>query len=214
MKDQQRVKLENMAAAIAVSDAMQQKALEIVNKKLGKVVYGYGELEAIAQDAVSEVTEKFFRIIKRGNTLLKDPEPLLMPLDQNATTKHPLAYYLTKGVTRFCDSRLRRWSNENEAKAFGARARVVIDNHKDSEDDFWDQHVSHSFDFAAVDAEKLDGLLQAKGLKDKDIHYMKLRLAGITFEEMSQSDGGSPDKYRKVISRAVEKAGLPDLKDL
>lgn len=210
-QDKQRLKL--VVAEVSTSKDVHDKVVSIVNQKLGAVVYGLGEVENIAQDALAEVTMKFLRIVERGT--VKDSESLLIKFDKDKVKNHPMAYYLYTGVERYCDTRLRRWSNDNEQNQYGARARVVIDNRTEVESEFWDENVSHEFKEIAFDSDKLEALLRER-LKDHEMRCIMLYLNGMTFEAMADADldgdGGRADKYRKRFNRALEKADLQGLK--
>lgn len=73
-----------------------------------------------------------------------------------------------------------------------------------------EDYVSADQSTSTVDQSKVDGLLSGLGLNDSDIEILKLHLEGLTYVEMAERLGGSPDKYRKKVKRAKEKADLQE----
>ena len=125
---------------------------------------------------------------------------------------HPVARYLMIGVVNYCNTRLKRWSFNNKQGETGARARYIIDSELADDSDYWDQHLSQSESLTSLDEERVDSLLSAKGLSGEDIILIKRKLAGWSFVDLAAQHGGTADKYRRRIQRALDKAGIdPDL---
>ena len=125
--------------------------------------------------------------------------------------KHPLTLYVLKGVGRYCNTRLRRWSEKNEKGNYGVRARKVLEN-THLENDFWDEIKSNSDGLHAyIDTKKQ---LLRLGLDEETIEYLLIKLSGYTFEDLAHEFGGTADKYRRRIERSLDAAGLPPLKEL
>jgi DNA-directed RNA polymerase specialized sigma24 family protein len=116
------------------------------------------------------------------------------------------------GIANYCDTRLRRWSVKNEKGEVGRRARHIIDSELADDSDYWDQHLSHADSLDSLDAERIDALLVARGLSDEDIDLIKRNLSGWSFVDLAAELGGTADKYRRRIQRALDKADIdPDL---
>jgi DNA-directed RNA polymerase specialized sigma24 family protein len=131
-----------------------------------------------------------------------------------------LRLYLLRGVRNYALDRYRRWrsgsapsqhgdiGSEPSDVQRGARTRIetedlvaTLDSHGESED-------CHA---TALDLDRVDQLLEAKGLSEEEIDLLKARLSGLTYKELAELYGGTPDKYRKIVARALERSGL-DLK--
>ncbi|WP_439531660.1 hypothetical protein [Marinobacter adhaerens] len=195
---------------VAMHDGVKQGALSVVKKKLGHIL-GTGrdsEVHQIAEDALNEVTVHLLNAIQAGTSSLKAEES-----DREADIlKHPIARYLISGVAHYCNDRLKRWSVNNEKGQVGARARYIIDSELADDSDYWDQHLSHSGSLASLDDDRVDALLAAKGLSGEDIALIKRNLAGWSFVDLAAEYGGTADKYRRRIQRALDKADIdPEL---
>ena len=195
---------------VAMHDDVKQGALSVVKKKLGHIL-GTGrdsEVHQIAEDALNEVTVHLLNAIQAGTSSLKAEES-----DREVDIlKHPVARYLISGVAHYCNDRLKRWSVNNEKGQVGARARYIIDSELADDSDYWDQPLSHSGSLASLDDDRVDALLEAKGLSGEDIALIKRNLAGWSFVDLAAEYGGTADKYRRRIQRALDKADIdPEL---
>lgn len=162
---------------------------------------------AIAQDAVSDVVVKLFGRLYR----------LSVDKLESFFEENNLRAYLLQGVHNHALDRYRRWSGGSNshnqslevvkpsAKNLGVRARVETDD------------INAVIDLSSfveedpgmlLDLQKLDHMLRERGLSDDEIRYIKMSLDGQSFKGMADQEGGTPDKYRKIISRALSKSGL------
>ncbi|WP_226611463.1 hypothetical protein [Marinobacter nauticus] len=191
---------------VAMHDDVKRRALSVVKKKLGHIL-GTGEsseVHQIAEDALNEVTMGLLNATHAGTTTLKSEEAV----EERGILAHPVARYLMMGITNYCDTRLRRWSVNNEKGEVGRRARHIIESERADDSDYWDQHLSHTENLASLDNDRVDALLAAKGLSGEEIDLIKRNLAGWSFVDLAAEHGGTSDKYRRRIKRALDKAGI------
>lgn len=196
---------------IATHEDVKSRALSVVKKKLGRFLGKAegSEVHQVAEDALNEVTLRLLNAINGGTTSLRIEEEAADEIgDRTGVMGHPVARYLMIGIVNYCNTRLKRWSLKNEKGGTGARARYVIDSELADDSDYWDQHLSHSESLTSLDGERVDSLLSAKGLSGEDIILIKRKLAGWTFVDLAAQHGGTADKYRRRIERALAKAGI------
>lgn len=213
MIDDSKIRLlSELIGKVSMMEATKKMALSIVYKKLGGVLYGEGEEQKIAEDALSECVMKLLTDINEGTNRDK-LESLSVGVDARPTQQHPIYYYLRTSVERYCDTRLRRWSNINEQGKYGARARKTLDTNKENESDPWDDIETHDIDFSAMDTEKIIPMLIERGLKNSEIDVIKQHLDGQSFAEIARGTDISANGLGKRFSRACEKAGIENLED-
>jgi DNA-directed RNA polymerase specialized sigma24 family protein len=58
------------------------------------------------------------------------------------------------------------------------------------------------------DLERVDEFLVERGLSNPEISLLKQHLDKMSYVQMAKEYGGSEDKYRKIVARAKQKAGL------
>lgn len=89
----------------------------------------------------------------------------------------------------------------------GARARRTLPADDADEDRFWhDVYEDARFKLdSGVYAEKLAEIFDSEALTERERHYFSDRVSGLTYPEIAERDGGTPDKYRKIVSRAIDK---------
>lgn len=195
---------------VAMHDDVKRRAHSVVKAKLGHLL-GTGkesEVREISEDALHHVTEKLLEACRSGTTSLEVGKAD----EKTKIVSHPIAIYLMSGVVNYCNVRLRRWSLNNEKGEVGSRARDIVDGELADDSDYWDQHLSHNESMGSLDDERVDSLLAAKGLSGEDINLIKRNLAGWSFVDLAAELGGTADKYRRRIRRALDKAGInPDL---
>ena len=165
---------------------------------------------AIAQDAVSDVIVKLLGRLDRVSV-----QKLESFLEENN-----LRAYLLKSVHNHALDRYRRWagggcksddhSQAKEAakisvKSNGTRARVEADDIITVIDEILSFNEDPGM---LLDLQKLDQMLKERGLSDDEVRYIKMALDGQTYTGMAEIEGGTPDKYRKKVSRALSKSGL------
>lgn len=89
----------------------------------------------------------------------------------------------------------------------GARARRILPADDADEEWFW-QDVYDDARFklnSRVYAEKLNEVFDGHSLTERERHYLSDRVSGLTYPEIAERDGGTPDKYRKIVARAIAK---------
>ncbi|MET4028332.1 hypothetical protein ABIE59_003878 [Marinobacter sp. MBR-99] len=196
---------------IATHEDVKSRTLSVVKKKLGRFLGKTedSEVHQVAEDALNEVTLRLLNAIDGGTTSLRVEEEAADEIgDQTGALAHPVARYLLIGVANYCNTRLKRWSLNNDQGETGARARYIIDAELADDSDYWDQHLSHTESLASLDEERVDSLLSANGLSGEDIVLIKRKLEGWSFVDLAAQHGGTADKYRRRIQRALDKAGI------
>ncbi|WP_166267125.1 hypothetical protein [Marinobacter caseinilyticus] len=191
---------------VAMQQEVKKRALSVVKRKLGHI-FGTeedSEVHQIAQDALNDVTMRLLSATHAGTTSLKVDEDV----EETVGVAHPIARYLILGVSNYCAVRLQRWSVNNRKGNVSVRARYIIDTEGADDSEFWDQHVSHGENLGSVDDKRVDSLLTAKGVSGEDLELIKRNLAGWSFVDLAAEHGGTADKYRRRIQRALDKAGI------
>lgn len=89
----------------------------------------------------------------------------------------------------------------------GARARRTLPADEADEERFWhDVYEDARFKLNSGEyAEKLAEIFDSEALTERERHYFSDRASGLTYPEIAERDGGTPDKYRKIVSRAIAK---------
>jgi hypothetical protein len=193
-------------AFIATSDEVKKAAFFTVGRKLGHI-FGTrpeSEVRQIAEDALNSVITGLLTAHAKKTTSLS----METQSEEAKTLSTPIARYLIGGVSNYCHTRLRRWSNENENGKTGTRARYYIDANRADDADFWDQHLSHEGGLDSLDQDRVNAILSSRGISEEDITLIKRNLAGWSFVDLAEDFGGTADKYRRRISRALESAGI------
>jgi DNA-directed RNA polymerase specialized sigma24 family protein len=187
---------------VATDSRVKAMALRITRRKLGHILGS--EVQQVAEDALGDSIRALFqaRDNQTSGLELEDPVP------DEKILEHPVSKYLHTAVESYCNTRLTRWSHENEKGKLGSRARHVFDSDRPDSSDFFDQHMELETDLAQLDAERIDALLSSRGLDGEDIVLLKKSLSGWSYVDLADEYGGTPDKYRLKIKRAVEKADI------
>lgn len=195
-------------ADIATSKEMKERARQVVDKKMGHF-FGNGpgsEIHQITEDALNSVVTGLLDAHARKTTSLT----LETDSEEAKAPSSPIARYLIGGVNNYCNTRLKRWSTKknDEDGETGTRARYYIDSDRSDDSDFWDQHLSHEDNQNSVDQERVEAMLFDRGVSSEDIVLIRRKLEGWSFVDLAGEFGGTPDKYRRRISRALEGAGI------
>lgn len=202
----------------------------IVRKKLSGSLVTSDEMD-IADDALSHVIEFTLKSLQNQTASPLSPKNP----SETKVTKSVIERYLIKGVTNYCNTRLRRWSTdqltpaekkENEQASvdaegiaerdgkklnkgkIGARAREYISSECASDSDFWDQRVFSSLNEEDLDLYKAAEIINSKQLSEEQIELVLERIAGKKFSDMAREKGGTEDQYRKAFNRALSKIGI------
>lgn len=197
----------------AMHDYVREAALAVARKKLGHL-FGEGggsEVREISEDALNSVTTALLNARYQSCPVLEKEEFRPRKKDdrpKSEVLRHPVSKYVLTGVSHYCNTRLRRWSGSNEKGEVGSRARHQINSTLANDADFWDQHFSDTGGFDAVDGDRVDKILLEKGVSSEDIGLIKCNLAGWSFVDLADQFGGTADKYRRRIHRALEAAGI------
>lgn len=191
---------------VATHADVKARALAIVKKKLGHLL-GRGpnsEVREISEDALNTVTMSLLNACSENTTTLRAEQSQTQKKDLT----NPVVRYLMSGVSNYCDTRLKRWSVGDENGEVGTRARYTIPKGRADDSEFWDQHLTDAGNLDSLDEERVDRLLSAKGVSEADIDLIKRNLAGWSFVELARELGGTEDKYRRRIRRALDTAGI------
>lgn len=183
--------------------------LSRVDKKLkqGKHIPRYQKLN-IALPNIDHTVEGFDVDRVNWQKLCKDEKFV------KAASGHPVTLYFLVGVNNFINSRLRRWSNENEQGNTGPRARLTK-RPDQTEEDFWADVFSNAIGSQSEKNKKaVVNTLLDRGFPMDAIQYMFLYLDDVKWTEMAEEFGGSPDKYEAKVGRALKAAGLPKIKQI
>lgn len=169
-----------------------------------------GECHEIAEDAL-------------GDAVLSLMERLgSMSQQQLASfnTINDVRAYLLKSVSNYALDRYRRWHGGasnissdlqdstptiSSTMRKGARARYETDDLVDLIDShsYLDDNISFE-----MDLQRLDDLLHKRGISQDEIQIIKARLNGYSYQDLASKHGGTADKYRKIVKRAIERSGL------
>jgi hypothetical protein len=197
----------------AMNDYVKDQAFSVVRKKLGHLL-GKGEgseIREISEDALNTVTTALLNACYQ-NAPVSDKEDSRPRKKDNRSKEevlgHPVAKYVLTGVSHYCNTRLRRWSGSNEEGEAGSRARQQITSTLADDADFWDQHMRDAGSFDAVDGDRVDKILLETGVSSEDIDLIKCNLAGWSFVDLAEQLGGTADKYRRRVHRALEAANI------
>jgi len=200
-------------ADIAMDDYVRDQALSVVKKKLGHLL-GKGEgseVREISEDALNTVTTALLNACYQNSAVSEREQSRPQKKDNKPKEEvlgHPVAKYVLTGVSHYCNTRLRRWSGSNEEGEAGSRARQQITSTLADDADFWDQHMRDAGSFDAVDGDRVDKILLEKGVSSEDIDLIKCNLAGWSFVDLADQFGGTADKYRRRVHRALEAADI------
>ena len=196
-----------LVPAVAVSRWMKTNGYKVVYKKLGSVVKTDGELEYIAEDAVSEVSTILFGKLNAGR----------LPLSLANAKMHRTAVrkYLLRSVNNYCNTRLENWSLLNRSGKYGPKSRVSLYQNSPaknidgggerSDNEVWDTIAPNLLNLDEIDAEKLQSMLVDMGISAKDMGYLRVHFSDMSYVEMAAHFGGTEDKYRKRIQRLLQK---------
>tara|TARA_R110001592_G_scaffold362333_1_gene675825 strand:- start:1822 stop:2427 length:606 start_codon:yes stop_codon:yes gene_type:complete len=187
---------------VAIDPRVKAMALRITRKKLGHILGS--EVRQVAEDALGDSIRALFQARENKTSGLQLEEAV----PDEEILKHPVSKYLYTAVESYCNTRLTRWSHENEKGKLGSRARHVFGSDRPDSSDFWDQHMELEMNLAQLDAERVDALLSSRGLNDEDITLIKQSLSGWSYVDLANEYGGTPDKYRVKMKRALEKADI------
>jgi DNA-directed RNA polymerase specialized sigma24 family protein len=196
-----------LAPKVAVSRWMKAIGYKVVYKKLGSVVKTGGELEYIAEDAVSEVSTK---LLERLNVGVLPDSLANAKMRRTAVRK-----YLLKSVNNYCNTRLENWSLLNRSGKYGPRSRVSLYQNSPaknidgdgerSDNEVWDTIAPNLLSLDEIDSEKLQSMLVDAGISSEDMGYLNAHFSDMSYVEMAAYFGGTEDKYRKRIQRLLQK---------
>ena len=173
-----------------------------------------GECHEIAEDALGEAVLSF---MERLGSM--SPQQLA-----SFNTINDVRAYLLRSVSNYALDRYRRWhggasktSSELQDSTMlldptkstemrkGARARYETDDLVTFLDSisYLDDNISFE-----MDLQRLDDLLHKRGISQDEIQIIKARLNGYSYQDLASKQGGTADKYRKIVKRAIERSGL------
>lgn len=202
MRDTVQTKaLEELVADVATDEEFKKYAMGIVRRHLGGHISG-GEVEVITEDAISDQSLKTIERLRAGNTELKEMVEEDGGLNGEAGSR--IRKYLSLGVKGYCEDRRRRWAYGSKTEKPGARARKLAPEDENLDEPFWGSVFAETEGKAFTDGE-LEDLFRNHGLSETEGKFIRDRRDGMTYQQMAVEYGGSADKYRKTIKRALTK---------
>tara|TARA_R110000772_G_scaffold41479_1_gene96218 strand:+ start:4901 stop:5500 length:600 start_codon:yes stop_codon:yes gene_type:complete len=195
--------------------------VSLIGKNLGSILKEK-QVSDYREEAVSQSIVKCIQRFKKDEVASKKL------LDDGVSAMY---VYLLAILQNICNEQLQKWGSINESikdedkdeceekddsqvnlfdkpeKRFAARLRTELDGLKD--DPLAEQFVYDTLGASEVGPRievedflvKLDNADFSADIK----FYIQEYLTGVTFKEMSKDYGGSSDKYRKLVKRALEK---------
>jgi DNA-directed RNA polymerase specialized sigma24 family protein len=204
--------LNALVARVATSKAMKKKSTGTVAYKLGGFFRG-SELVQIEEDARGRCTVLLLGSIQRSSI------ERLNKLFSTSDPEKEVQYYINRSVTNYCNSRLRRWSLETEEGKYGYAARFTLPSSDSNQaeglrgEDIWDDLSATKFGSDKVELDSIIQRMRDSGISDEDMGYVEARYSGVSWEELAERHGGSPDKYRKRVRRIYDKLTVGGVKE-
>lgn len=192
--------------------AMDKDFLANIRNKAAAILSNFhrgNEISQIAQDALGEVIVSMLSRIENGE----------QPIARYTNFENAVRGYVFLSVQAYCLDRARSWGRPSTErrheietapnKGRGARARLYAPINEEANELFWDQLAEVKLNVEHFDYEKIDAALKEIGFSIEEIDVIRMQAEGLSFEEIGRRLGGSADKYRKMLSRALERCGLP-----
>lgn len=175
-------------------------AYRAVSSQLGSVIRTPDQRRDYTEEAISAAIFGMFSAWKNNPSAIEDVVN---------SGKDDIAAYLIAAINNKCKRQLQKWRSIDENGEGYARLRVEIDGllTKD-EESFLLSKVSHCDADLKRDSEKVKSILIERGLSETEIEHLFAHLNGESYAEMAARQGGSADKYRKMVDRALKKANL------
>lgn len=181
-----------------------EKALYRVDKYLWSILKTHEERLVYREEALARVQLRVLQAMKRKSStelqaFLSDPV-------------NSLTGYILVSLNRECMRQLVKWSSWDESGKRAARNRVELDSiYSQDVTELSSNYVTPNDTELSNELRQVDDMLERLGLMEGEITIIKQYLSGTTFVEMAKEQGGTPDKYRKIFSRAKKKARLEHL---
>lgn len=83
------------------------------------------------------------------------------------------------------------------------RSRLFPPDDPGEAENFWGDILPNRSD--ALGYQGLSELVEKAGLSERETYYIQEYAAGLTYKKLAERDGGTEDRYRKIVSRAIEK---------
>lgn len=196
---------------LSKEDLILRKSISIVRKRLGRLLHGSEEVQSFAEDALAETIEKLIAAFRKQTTRVTFEE-MMTPVIKETADTHPLTGYLLTAVKYRCYTKYRKLTQDSESDSTRTKTRLLLDEEGGTHSD---AVCPTSESLNKMDLGELKAVLLNRGFKLREFELLKLYLIdGYTYIEIANEQGGSPDKYRKIIARALVKAGLPSVKAL
>ena len=199
-----------MALAQLVADnTMLSYSRGIVQKTLGNYL-SMDEVPSVAEDALSECLS---RLLQRERDGKLSAESLLESNNDTLSLNDAVEKYLSTAISNYCKRRARYWSGSqsvdqddgSSVKRVGYKARAIIPADEYEAEAFWENlSLQADADTAEPQMDILE-LLESVELSASERRYLLEKAEGNTYPEMAERHGGTPDKYRKIVSRAIAK---------
>lgn len=179
------------------SKAFGKKAYGIIADSLGSTLQSSYERNYFLKEAYSITTLKVFQAWKN--------RPEAIEALFTSSRKQNVPYMLTI-IQNFCWDQLNDWISADENGVEKIRRRYELDDNESSAVEYLtESHRVASTVEQDAELAKLEQHSSAKGLSELEVKYLTEHFFGNTYVEIAAKYGGTSDKYRKIVKRALEK---------
>lgn len=201
--------LEKALVELVENNTMLSYSRGIVQKTLGNYL-SKDEIPSVAEDALSECLSRLLQLERDGKL---SAEGLLDGNDGTGSLTDAVEKYLSTAISNYCKRRARFWSGSqnvgqedgSSVKRVGYKARAITPADEYEAEAFWENlSLQVGRDTAEPQMDLLE-LLESVELSASERRYLLEKAEGHTYPGMAERHGGSPDKYRKIVSRAIAK---------
>lgn len=191
---------------LSKSRKFRTNASDMVERQLSSILRTRREIKQFTDDAVGKAQLQTLAAMKR-----KNGSQLAPFIDASRNDLH--AYLLTV-IRNICYQQLSDWSVLDENGKAAARPRYELDRRDAlAVHELAEGHSYFHDPGLNVDIARSDRILADRGLNPEEIEILKLHYADVSYAELARTRGGSPDKYRKMVKRALSKISLEEAPD-
>lgn len=169
------------------------------------------EYNQIVEDAIGDVR---VYSLKWATNVDKNDERQAEVLATYKTDKCIVSRYLYIGVKRIAFSKRRRWMHNEEKGQYGYAARVIQGSDDARSQETWLEQKQASqilfdneLDLVNTSTDPI-AHLTSKGIPPETIEIIIEKISGVSYAEIARERGGTEDKYRKLVKRALNSIGL------
>jgi len=169
------------------------------------------EYKQIVEDAIADVTE---RSLKWASAVDRDTARQIEVLSVFNTSKCVVSRYLFLGVKRLAFYKRRRWMYDDKKGKYGYAARELQNSADEQSQEAWIEEKQASrmlfdneLDLVGTSSDAI-AYLKDRGFKPQTIEIILEKLSGTSYADIARQRGGSEDKYRKLVKRALNSIGL------